>query len=127
MDGSLRELSPLDDDDAVEFHLPERSGDDNVPRPVTPPNISHQIVLVATAGHVIFLLLRLYNQGIPFFTKEAFRDAAEQLDRCLENANSEHRVSLMGLDGTPVHFFFKVGQDVSNESKLFWPGCKIVT
>lgn len=73
------------------------------------------------------LLLRLYNGGMPLFTKKAFRDAAEQLDRCLGNANSEHRVSLMGLDGTPVHFFFKVGQDVSNESKLFWPGCHIVT
>jgi hypothetical protein len=72
MDGFLRELPPLDDDDAIEFHLPERSGDDTVPRPVTPPDTSHRIVLVATAGAAIFLLLRLYNQGIPFFTKEAF-------------------------------------------------------
>ena len=130
MDAILRELSPLDDDDVIEFDLPELSGDDTVSRPVTPPNTAQQTVFqeaTETAEDARSLVARLYNDGVPFFTKEAFRDAAEQLDRCLENADSEHRVSLMGIDGTPVHFSFKVGQDVSKKSKLFWPGCKIVT
>ena len=132
MDGILRDLSPFDEDEAIELQLSELSDDDAVPRAVTPPPTLQQFHVFLetaeeTAEDTVSILLRLYNGGTPLFTKEAFRDAADQLDRYLEDANSEHTVSLVGLDGTPVHFCFRIGQDVSKGSKLFWPGCKIVT
>ncbi|KAH6650288.1 hypothetical protein F5144DRAFT_555809 [Chaetomium tenue] len=132
MDGILPELSPFDEDEAIELHFSRLNDHDAAPRAVVPPHTLQQIhdfleTAEDTAEDTVSFLLRLYNDGTPLFTKETFRDAADQLDRCLEDANSEHTVSLVGLDGTPVHFCFRVGQDVSKGSKLFWPGCKIVT
>ncbi|KAK3300822.1 uncharacterized protein B0H64DRAFT_414613 [Chaetomium fimeti] len=127
MDSLLSDVSLADDDEAVEFYLPGLIVDDIVPRPVTPLRTLQQTIFLETAEDSVSLILRLYNEGIPLFSKTIFRDIVEQLDRCLEDANSEQKVSIMGLDGTLVHFFFETGQDVSKGSKLFWPGCNIVT
>ncbi|KAH6854203.1 hypothetical protein B0I37DRAFT_388308 [Chaetomium sp. MPI-CAGE-AT-0009] len=127
MDSLLSEVSQVDEDEAVELHLPELSDDDTVPPPVPPLHTVQQIIFLQPAEDSMSLILRLYNEGVPLFSKRVFRNVAQQLDRCVEDANSEHRVSIMGLDGTPVHFFFEIGQDVSKGSKLSWPGCKIVT
>jgi hypothetical protein len=51
-----------------------------------------------------------YDEGVPFFSKDIFRDVAEQLDRCLDSSNPEHRVSLTALDGTLVSFLIEVGR-----------------
>lgn len=69
----------------------------------------------------------LYNDGYELFSKEIFRNVAEQFDLCAKNPNVEQRVSLVGIDGIVVDFFFRLGADVTEGGKVRWPGCKIKT
>ncbi|KAK4139089.1 uncharacterized protein C8A04DRAFT_33449 [Dichotomopilus funicola] len=69
----------------------------------------------------------LYNDGCEMFSKDIFRNVAEQFDLCAKHPNVEHRVSLMGIDGIIVDFFFKLGADVTDGGKVRWPGCRIKT
>ncbi|KAK4232726.1 hypothetical protein C8A03DRAFT_20036 [Achaetomium macrosporum] len=54
------------------------------------------------------LIQAKYEAGIPFFTKELFRDVVRQLE-C--NNNPEQRVSVTGLDGFAVQFPIETGKE----------------
>lgn len=47
-----------------------------------------------------------YDAGVPLFTRDQFRDILQQLE---SGGNPERKVSITGLDGTPVHFQIKTG------------------
>ena len=62
-----------------------------------------------------------YDDGVPFYSKNIFRKAAEQLEPCLQGGKSE--VCLVGLDGMPVHFLVEAGKDIGESC---WPGYKVL-
>lgn len=68
------------------------------------------------------LIQSKYDAGVPFFSKDVFRDAAEQLDRCLDASNPEQYVTLTALDGTLVRFLIEVGR----EDDSYWAGYKTI-
>jgi hypothetical protein len=52
------------------------------------------------------LIRAKYDAGIPFFTKDLFRDVVQQLE-----SDSSERVSITGLDGFAVDFPIEPGKE----------------
>ena len=52
------------------------------------------------------LIQAKYDAGVPFFTKDVFRDVVQQLE---SESNPGRRVSITGLDGLAVHFPIETG------------------
>ncbi|KAJ4296126.1 hypothetical protein N0V88_004828 [Collariella sp. IMI 366227] len=57
------------------------------------------------------LIQAKYDKGIPFFSKDVFRSAVEQFDRCLDVNEPAKSVTLSALDGTMVRFNVNVGSE----------------
>ncbi|KAK4034798.1 hypothetical protein C8A01DRAFT_18456 [Parachaetomium inaequale] len=72
-----------------------------------------------------FILAR-YDEGVPFYSKDIFRKAAEQFELCLQGGKSEQEVSLVGLDGTPVRLLVEPGKDINEGREPSWPGYKVL-
>lgn len=68
-------------------------------------------------------LRELYNQGMPFFSKEVFRHVVAQLDHCRANPRppgdaDPHVISIPALDGTTVKLELETGQLMVRESDV---------
>lgn len=68
-------------------------------------------------------LRELYNQGVPFFSKEVFRHVVAQLDHCRANprppGNAEpHVISIPALDGTTVKMELETGKRMVRASDV---------
>lgn len=59
-----------------------------------------------TAAHR--LIQAKYDAGIPFFTKDLFRDVVRQFE---SDGNHDRVVSVTGLDGVAVHFPLETGRE----------------
>ncbi|KAG8164437.1 hypothetical protein KVR01_006355 [Diaporthe batatas] len=54
------------------------------------------------------LISTKYDAGVPFFTKDSFRDIVQQLE---SGGNPDHEVSVVGLDGASVCFQINTGKE----------------
>ena len=54
------------------------------------------------------LIKAKYDAGIPFFTKDLFRDVVRQFE---SDNTTDQRVSVTGLDGRVVHFPIETGSE----------------
>jgi hypothetical protein len=60
-------------------------------------------------------LRELYNQGVPFFSKDVFRHVVAQLDHCRANPRAPddaqpHVISIPAIDGTTVELELETGE-----------------
>ncbi|KAK4190876.1 hypothetical protein QBC35DRAFT_471252 [Podospora australis] len=62
----------------------------------------------------IFQVRRIYDSGVPFFTKQALRDVVRQLE-----GNKNNKVVITGLDGKEVEFRIETGKVLPAHSPVF--------
>ncbi|KAL1840633.1 hypothetical protein VTJ49DRAFT_241 [Mycothermus thermophilus] len=71
-----------------------------------PPMTRDEEVEKRAAAHA--LVQSKYDTGVPFFTKDVFRDLARQFEA---NGGPDGKISVTGLDGVTVHIPLKTGQE----------------
>jgi hypothetical protein len=60
----------------------------------------------------------LYHAGVPFFTKQALRDVAEQLARCEKDGMAaDQRIGITGLNGVTEWFPVDSGRELRSPSR----------
>jgi hypothetical protein len=69
---------------------------------------------VQAKDEVVKRLVELYDQGVPFFSKDVFRNVLDQLQHCRANPSlpsgvEAHTISIPAVNGTVVEFELETG------------------